>query len=135
MCWPHGPCHGSEVLVEDADDGPERVHHQPLADEPGGVRQPVRESPDEQQQPRRADAVRAQDRHPGADLVLVAAGVDVDRAADEPVAAASMSSRTRARVRSSTPSSIAFGQCVRSTRALRAVGARLQAGARAARRR
>ena len=30
---------GAEVLVEDADDGPERVHHQPLADEARGVRQ------------------------------------------------------------------------------------------------
>ena len=69
---------GPEVVLEQADDRAERVHHQPLADEPGAVREPGRARTAAAGAACRSRS-REQDGHRAPDLVLDAVGVEVDR--------------------------------------------------------
>ena len=129
MYWPAGPVQRAEVLVEDADDGRERVHHQPPADQPADGSRGRRGGRGR----RRAAAGAAsrcrwrRARRPARPRVLAPVAVDVLDAGRAPVRSIT-SSRTRARVSSSTPSSTRRGQCVTVGGPLGAVRTALQAG-------
>ena len=84
MLSPHA-VRAAEVFVEQADDRAERVHHQPRPTRPDEFARPSGTGcRGKEQQPRRADAVGAQDRDVGGLKVLAPVAVDVDRAGTRP---------------------------------------------------
>ena len=130
MYWPDGPESSLEVVLEQADDRAERVHHQPLADQPEELARPSGRAGADSSSSRGVPMPLARSTVTAARCSCsTAVAVDVTAPATRPLPS-TVIRVTRAPVTSSTPSSIASGQCVMSALAFAPSGHAGQAGAR-----